>query len=307
MEVRRLQRKEYKHWIKNIHYAKRLPNVMFAFGLILEKKIHGVCTFGMPPSSTLQQSIAGDNYKDIVLELNRLVTYDNLKKNTLSQFLMKSIKLLEKPKIIISFADPNNFHHGYIYQATNFIYTGISSNTTQLVDKFGNEFHFRNIGHYQKNNKLNVKLVKRRKQEDKLDRIKIANYLKKYKGKHTAKSLDKIFGYKDTAAHWFRTDAGFSFPKVDDWIKLKTILGFCDKYDKDMTDFELVPDPNEIVKKLNLKKINIEGKHRYIYIYANKTDKRNIMQSFKYDKLDYPKGRNKNYKIEPEEQQAYLF
>ena len=38
MEVRRLQRKDYKHWIKNIHYAKRLPNVMFAFGLILEKK-----------------------------------------------------------------------------------------------------------------------------------------------------------------------------------------------------------------------------------------------------------------------------
>ena len=100
MEVRRLQRKEYKYWIKNIHYAKRLPNVMFAFGLILEKKIHGVCTFGMPPSSTLQKSIAGDNYKDIVLQLNRLVTYDNLKKNTLSQFLMKSIKLLKKPKIM---------------------------------------------------------------------------------------------------------------------------------------------------------------------------------------------------------------
>jgi hypothetical protein len=68
-----------------------------------------------------------------------------------------------------------------------------------------------------------------------------------------------------------------------------------------------VPDPNEIVEKLNLKKINIKGKHRYIYIYANKTDKRNIMQSFKYEKLDYPKGRNKNYKIQPEEQQAYLF
>ncbi len=83
--------------------------------------------------------------------------------------------MLEKPKIIISFADPNNFHHGYIYQATNFIYTGISSNTTQLIDKFGNEFHFRNIGHYQKNNKLDVQLVKRRKQEDKLDKIEIAN------------------------------------------------------------------------------------------------------------------------------------
>ena len=54
-------------------------------------------------------------------------------------------------------------HSGYIYQATNFIYTGQSSNVFQLIDKEGKEFHFRNIGHYQKNNKLKVSLVKRRK------------------------------------------------------------------------------------------------------------------------------------------------
>ena len=30
-----------------------------------------------------------------------------------------------------------------------------------LIDKDGKEFHFRNIGHYQKNNKLKVQLVKR--------------------------------------------------------------------------------------------------------------------------------------------------
>jgi uncharacterized protein YrzB (UPF0473 family) len=307
MQVRRLHLTEYEHWIKKIHYAKRIPNIMFGYGLFIDKKLHGVCTFGMPPSSTLAQSIAGENYKNIVLELNRLVTSENLKKNTLSQFVSKSIKQLDKPKIIISFADPNNNHHGYIYQATNFIYTGISSNTTQLIDKFGNEFHFRNIGHYQKSNKLNVDLVKRRSNEKDLNRIEIANYLKMYKGDYTNKKLDEIFGYKDTAAHWFRTDAGFSFPKIDDWLKLKKILGFCDKYDSVMTSYELIPCPTQIIKKLELKKINIKGKHRYIYIHAHKKDKKNILKFFKYNKLDYPKGVNKNYKIQQEKQQAYLF
>ena len=112
-------------------------------------------------------------------------------------------------------------HAGYIYQSTNFIYTGVSSNVTKLVDKFGKEFHFRNIGHYQKNNKLNAKLIKRRLNEKDINKIGFANYLRKNKGDWTAKKLDLEFGRKNTAAHWFRTDKGFSFPDIDNWIKLK--------------------------------------------------------------------------------------
>jgi len=304
--VRKLERIEYKHWIEEMHYAKRMPSISFAYGMFVNNKLSGVCTFGMPPSSTLAQSIAGKNYKDIVIELNRLITLDNLPKNSLSQFVSQSFSLLPKPKIIVSFADPNNNHHGYIYQATNFIYTGESTNTSQWIDAEGKEFHFRNIGHYQKNNRLNVSLNKRRLNEDKINRDDIANYLRDYKGKYTAKDLDNIFGYKDTAAHWFRTDVGFSFPRIDDWIKLKTILNFDDTYDSVMSAYELVPCANEIIKKLKLQKIKIKGKHRYIYICANKKDKKNIMQNFKLKSLPYPKGKNKNYEVFVEKQQGCL-
>jgi len=68
------------------------------------------------------------------------------------------------------------------------------------------------------------------------DKIKIAEYLKSNKGKNTSQMLDAIFGYKDTAAHWFRTDVGFSFPNPTDWLKLKEILGFDDTYDTIMTE-----------------------------------------------------------------------
>lgn len=294
-QVVSIKKNIYEDWILHKHYAKRLCSVSYAFGLYINKMIEGVITFGMPPSSTLAESICGKEYAQYVLELNRLIINDNLPKNTLSQFVSKSINLLQKPKIIVSFADPNMNHSGYIYQATNFIYTGQSSNVFQYIDKDNKEFHFRNIGHYQKNNKLNVSLVKRRKNEDLIDKIEIGNYLRSYKGNYTAKQLDNIFHYKDTSAHWFRLDSGFSFPKIDDWIKLKEILKFDDKFDKIMTDYEFIPDSNEIVEKLQLKKQEIKGKHRYVYFSSNKKDKKMFLKSFKLNIFTYPKDKNTNY------------
>ena len=293
--VRPIQKAEYEKWLLQKHYAKRLCSVSYAYGLYINKMIEGVITFGMPPSSNLAESICGKEYHKIVLELNRLITNENLPKNTLSQFVSKAIKNLPKPKIIISFADPNMNHNGYIYQATNFIYTGRSTNTEQLVDKDGKEFHFRNIGHYQKNNKLNVNLVKRRKDEEKIDKIEIAKYLKLHKADYTAKKLDKIFGYKDTSAHWFRLDSGFSFPSIDDWIKLKKLLKFDNKYDDIMTSYKLVPDVSEIIKKLKLKKKQIRGKHRYIYIFSDKRTKKQIFSKLRLKVMEYPKSINKKY------------
>ena len=39
-------------------------------------------------------------------------------------------------------------------------------------------------------------------------------------------------------------------------------------------------------------------KHRYIYIIANKKDKKNILKKLKYPIFDYPKFQNKNYKTD---------
>lgn len=284
-----------KEWLLCKHYAKRVPSISYSFGLFKDTILVGVLTFGLPPSSTLASSICGEKYKSIVLELNRLVVNEGLDKNSLSYFVSNSISKLPKPKIIVSFSDNNMFHNGYIYQATNFIYTGKSSNDSMYIDKDGKEFHFRNLGHYQKNNRLNVSLVKRRLNEDKIDKIEIANYLRNYKGEWTAKKLDKIFGYKDTAAHWFRTDGGFSFVKVDDWVKLKDLLNLDDTFDDVMLKFEWVADVKEIIKKLELKKIEILPKNRYVFISANKKDKRKILSELKYKSLKYPKGENKRY------------
>jgi DNA (cytosine-5)-methyltransferase 1 len=74
------------------------------------------------------------------------------------------------------------------------------------------------------------------KQEDICDYLK---YWRKKSGLST-KKIDEIFGYAHTAGHWFRKDNNSgSIPKPDDWWKLKQILKFDDKYDKQVTEMEL--------------------------------------------------------------------
>ena len=296
-KVDKIQNYQCKDWLLNKHYAKRMCSISYAFGLFDNANILvGVITFGMPPSSTLAESICGKQYKDYVLELNRLVVNEGLPRNTLSFFVSNAIKMLPSNKIIVSFADANMNHNGYIYQATNFIYTGTSSNTSKLIDKFGKEFHFRNIGHYQKNNRLNVGLVKRRLNEDLIDKKEIANYLRDNKKGYKNTILEKELNIpKTTIEHWFRLDAGFSFPTIEHWIKLKKLLKFDDLHDKKMLSFQMIPDAKEIVDKLELKKVDILPKHRYILFKGSKSFKQKCFKKLKLKIIDYPKGENKRY------------
>ena len=66
----------------------------------------------------------------------------------------------------------------------------------------------------------------------------ICDYLKFWRNKagYGTKQIDDLFGYAYTAGHWFRKDNNSgSIPNPDDWWKLKDILGFDDKYDKQVT------------------------------------------------------------------------
>jgi hypothetical protein len=282
-------------WLLHKHYAKRIPSISYSFGLYDNNILVGILTIGKPGSPNLCDSICGKEYGKYVYELNRLCINEGLQKNVLSYFLGNALKIIKTKMVLVSYADLEQGHNGYIYQATNWIYTGKSNNATKYIDKYGEEFHFRNIGHYQKNNKLNVTLIKRRKNESSINKTQIAEYLKKHKGNFTSKMLDKIFGYKDTCSHWFRTDSGFSFPNIQDWQKLKELFKFDDKFDDIMLSYEYIADSNEIINKLGLKKVTILLKHRYIYIIGNKRFKSEIKKNLKYKITEYPKGDNKRY------------
>lgn len=125
-QVEPIEAKRAHPFMLNIHYARRIPSVSYAYGLFRDGDLVGVVTFGTPPSSTLCRGICGDEYQKQVLELNRLVLRDNLP-NEASRLVGGAFRLLPKPRIIVSFADTAQSHLGVVYQATNFMYTGMSA------------------------------------------------------------------------------------------------------------------------------------------------------------------------------------
>jgi hypothetical protein len=136
MKVIPVDPKETYDWLLNMHYAKRIPQIMKAFGLYDGNKLIGVITYGIPASPSLCMGICGKDYSDKVLELNRLCLLNN-DKNQSSFLVSNSIKQLPKPTIVVSYADTSQGHVGYVYQATNFLFTGTTKERTDMGGRDG--------------------------------------------------------------------------------------------------------------------------------------------------------------------------
>lgn len=148
-EVRGIDYDSCKEWLLYKHYAHRMPMICYSFGLFHrnegELELVGVCTYGIPISKDLVQKAFQGNYTDKFLELNRLCVNDGLPRNALSFFVGQTLKMLPKPMVIVSYADSEHNHHGYIYQATNWIYTGLTPKKNDVKVRGFEDQHTRSI------------------------------------------------------------------------------------------------------------------------------------------------------------------
>lgn len=163
--VKLISRDSCKHFILDIHYAGRFPSISYAYGLFKDENLVGIVTYGTPSSSTLRRGIAGDNYIHDILELNRLCLLHNIK-NEASILVSKSLKLLPKNKIVISFADTDQNHVGYVYQACNFTYHGLSAKRTDWALHSRPELHGQTIGDEFRGKPNRAKLMREKYGED---------------------------------------------------------------------------------------------------------------------------------------------
>ena len=156
MRVEKIPTSEARPWILAKHYAHRMPCVQYAFGLFDGNEIVGVSTFGLAPN--FMECKMWEPF--VCLELNRLVI-DIQKKNSGSFFVSRSLNLLPKPSVVISYADTEMNHIGYIYQATNWIYTGIGSvGEKRLIMIDGSTKHQR---HYPTTDKSQIERIEKTK------------------------------------------------------------------------------------------------------------------------------------------------
>ena len=106
------------------HYSGRKPSISKAFGWYVAGELKAVVTFGKPVSNTLCDGVCGKELSDRVYELNRLCRDEDFTR-PLSMLVSEALRRL-KPLgwIVVSYADTAMHHKGYLYQATNCLYTG---------------------------------------------------------------------------------------------------------------------------------------------------------------------------------------
>ena len=145
LKVRKISYNDTKTFILEIHYARRMPCIQYAYGLFDGERLIGVITYGQPASAPLCKGIAGESHRKDVMELNRLVIlpeYNGM--NYASILISKSLKMLPPGKYIVSYADSGWGHVGYVYQATNFLYTGqTKARTDKKAASGGHARHYK--------------------------------------------------------------------------------------------------------------------------------------------------------------------
>ena len=103
--------------------------------------------------------ICGKEYKSKVIELNRLCIEEGLESNVCSFLVSSSLNKINKDYIVVSYADKDMNHTGYIYQATNWHYTGYTKERTDigLEDNSHSRHYDKNIDYSQNRKKRSSK------------------------------------------------------------------------------------------------------------------------------------------------------
>lgn len=140
-EINYLTAKEAIDFLLPKHYSGRKPVISWAFGWLFNNQLKAVVTYGKPASPALCKGICGQENSQYVYELNRLCRTEDLQE-PLSQFVSATLRRLSYENlIIVSYADSGVNHNGYIYQATNFIYTGKTKERLQFHVPNGHSRH----------------------------------------------------------------------------------------------------------------------------------------------------------------------
>ena len=119
--------KAIRYACHNFHYAKSVPSVQYGFNIYNDAdEWCGVVCFGGGASPNLGKPY--ELYHGEVLELVRVAL--NGKQHTTSQCVAACMRELHRinplVRLLVSFADIDQGHTGTIYQATNWLYEGVT-------------------------------------------------------------------------------------------------------------------------------------------------------------------------------------
>ncbi|ACZ62386.1 MULTISPECIES: hypothetical protein [Dehalococcoides] len=138
-----------KRILERNHYLHSMPGgTKLAFGVFFEGRLEGAITFGSGPANAYK--MVSEASPSDCLTLSRLWLSDSLPSNSESRVLGVTLRALRKhtkTKFVISYADPSQGHLGTIYQATGWVYTGLSLAMPMFDIGDGKPRHSRSLSH----------------------------------------------------------------------------------------------------------------------------------------------------------------
>lgn len=162
MRIAKANSKAVEYACKMFHYSKSVPAVQYAYNIYnANDEWCGVILFGGGANNNLAKAFGMNSGE--VLELERVAL--NGKQEFTSQAVAMALKQLHKEdplcKIVVSYSDHRQKHLGTIYQATNWIYLGVTITSDTQYFFNGKWTHERTINAQKNRSELKAKLPKR--------------------------------------------------------------------------------------------------------------------------------------------------
>lgn len=135
-----------KYAVENWHYSKRMPKSKLAkFGVWEDKRFVGVVIFGVGATPEIAKPFGLKAIEVCELVRVALTKHKTQVSRIVSICLRKLRESMPGLRVVVSFADTSQGHHGGIYQAGNWVFAGDSFDTYLKVN--GVVQHRRTLGH----------------------------------------------------------------------------------------------------------------------------------------------------------------
>jgi len=149
LQVTPISKVDAKNLLVSNHYLHSFPGgTKLSFGIFYQAMLMGAIALGVGPF--LGYGLVDRATPEDCITLTRLWLEDNLPRNSESHvigILLRSLQKETSLKFVLAYSDPAAGHLGVIYQATNWLYTGLSSATPLYDIGDGILHHSRSLAH----------------------------------------------------------------------------------------------------------------------------------------------------------------
>lgn len=132
--------RDVSEFCRRFHYTYGGGNMMWRWGLWHGVTLLGVIAYNLPTRSVCE-SVFGAEHFDKVWHMGRLAMGDSAPPNSESRLIGGSLRAIARDHpqtwAVLSYAATDVGHIGYVYQATNALYTGEAGDTKIYTDETG--------------------------------------------------------------------------------------------------------------------------------------------------------------------------